>query len=299
MDYYYNSKLLPINLHASARDNFINHMDEINPELYVNGAVEQRDYRNVTHADRDALLGKAARPDEYKADIAKVERTSQKNIPACSTHAGSHFKQILDLSDTGRRKLSPISLWRFIKTFDGFAPNVGTTMEALMKGLAKFGLCDWDVLPTDFSLSEAIQAYTKLTDEQIDNADPKRIKEKYAITYYPDQDEVRDIIYTDKAAILLVRFDGRWYRSDTLTENGELKYGHFVCAYGYDKDWIYIIDSSDDVYSYKKLGRDYKFVAVGSGVDLPDAYVQGLIDQRKILQKIVELYRKLLGLMKK
>lgn len=264
------------------------------------GAIIQRDYRNVTHADRDALTGSVTvRPSSYMADVNWMERLSQKDIPACSSHAAAHLKMILDnASDRIQRKLSPIFGWRAIKTLvkDGFAPNVGTNIESLFKMLYAHGMCDYELLPTDFTLSEKDQAYTPLTEAQIDNADFK-VTDKYAITYYPTMEQVKDIVFKDKCAIILVRFDGSWFRSTKLETNGELKYGHFVCVYGYDEKYLYIIDSADDVYPFKKLGKEFKYVAVGSTIDIPDEELKKLIAKRKTLQQIVVLYRKLLELL--
>lgn len=264
------------------------------------GAIIQRDYRNVTHKDRDAFVGAAVpRPETYLPDISWLTRNSQKQIPACSSHAASHLKAILDSYENIKRRLSPISGWRAIKTIvkDGFPTSMGTTIEALFKMLKGTGMTDWDLLPTDFAIDEQKQAYTPLTQEQLDNAQPKIIK-SYAVTYYPSRDEIKDILYKDKVAILLLRFDDRWWRSDTLIENGEFKYGHFVCAYGYDKDYIYIIDSADDNYPYKKLGMFFQVGAIGSAIDMPDEEVKRLVQTRSLLQKIVELYRQLKTLLK-
>lgn len=266
------------------------------------GAIIKRDYRNVTHKDRDRLLGTATiRPKEYEADISWLTRNFQKDIPACSTHAGSHIKAILDnINDGIKRRLSPMSGWRAIKTLiiDGFPPNQGTNFESVFKMLAKYGMCDWDLLPTDFSLNETTQAFTPLTQEQLDNAQPKIIA-SYAITYNPTQDKIRDIIYQDKVAGLLLRFDDSWWHGSRLETNGDLKYGHFVCAYGYNEDYIYIIDSADDNYPYKKLGKNFNITAIGSAVDLPDEYVKSLVSRRTILQKLIELYRQLKALLNK
>jgi hypothetical protein len=266
---------------------------------FVSGAIVQKDYRNVTHADRDKYFGTVSvRPLTYTQDISWLEKNFQRNTPTCGAHAGSHLKAILDKKDTGINRYSPMFLWRALKLTDNFPPSMGTTLEAIMKALKAYGIADWNVLPTDFSLSETSQAYTTLTEAQKDNAQP-RIIDKFAITYIPTQDQVKDIMIKDGVVILLLRFDSTWFSGEVHETNGALTYGHFVVAFGYDENYIYVLDSADAVNPIKKVGKQFMISAVGSAIDLPDEEVKRLVSQRTILQKLVELYRQLKNLIKR
>lgn len=265
---------------------------------FTTGAIILKDYRNVTHIDRDNILGTGPIPEKFIPDISWHIQNFQGSTPTCGAHSGSHFKAFLDKSDTGVNRYSPMFLWRAIKTFDGFKPNQGTTIEAIMKALRSFGICDWSLLPSELSIDETKQAYTALTEEQKNNAQPRIIK-SYAITYTPTHDEVKSIIYKDKVSVLLLQFDGKWWSGTVHDSNGTKIYGHFVIAYGYDKDYIYVIDSADAINPIKKLGKGFDIKAVGSAIDLPDEEIIKLVSQRSILQKLVELYRQLKLLLSK
>lgn len=269
-------------------------MDNINL-----GATILRDYRSISHDEVDELLGSATSiPESQISDINWLIVNLQQNTPMCGPHSGTHLKALMDNEDTGKNRYSPAFLWRAIKTLDGFAPNQGTSIEAIFKALKEFGICDWDILPTDFTLSEQDQAYTKLTDAQKDNAQPRIIK-AYAVTYNPTNEQVREILAKYKYVILLLQFDGAWWSGSIHHSNGTKKYGHFVCSYGYDKDYIYVIDSADAINKYKKLSNTFSIKAIGSAVDLPDAYVKSLVDKKRTLQKVVDLWRQLKNLMNK
>jgi hypothetical protein len=75
---------------------------------------------------------------------------------------------------------------------------------------------------------------------------------------------------------LLIKCDNGFWGTTTPTFTQPL-YGHFITAYGYDPEYIYIVDSADptDADAFKKIAKQYItpqfFYEAGTGIDLPPA----------------------------
>jgi hypothetical protein len=213
----------------------------------------------------------------------------------CGSHAGTHLKMILDYFDTGAKVYSPNYLWIKIKQIDGYPLEVGTDMRSIFKTLQSYGVCDYDLLPNDFSISLQEYSNPEIINKELDeNAQPRIIKS------YAFGNDIKKDIYLNKAVIILIDIGETWWTREKI-EYPFIKKdgGHFVVAYGYDEDYIYVIDSADKQVPLKKLPNNYPIREIGTCVDLPDEVVKNLIKQKELLQKVVELLRQLLLWIKK
>jgi len=108
-------------------------------------------------------------PKYYETDVSKVKKLYQAQWPACGAHAGAHFKEIQEKDGN----LSPCFLWNKIKEIDGFPPKVGTDMRSIFKTLKSNGVCDYSLLPNDYSLTLANYTHRNITQKMLDDAKPK------------------------------------------------------------------------------------------------------------------------------
>lgn len=96
-----------------------------------------------------------------------------------------------------------------------------------------------------------------------------------------DFDSLCQAIYQNKAVLLLIKCDNGWWQGATPTFTTPL-YGHFVAAYGYDENGIYVVDSADPntAQALKYIGKQYItaefFFEAGTAVDLPPS-VQAIV----------------------
>lgn len=251
--------------------------------------------------DRDFKLGKITAPEPHPAryipDTTGMPTYYQGQYPACGAHSGAYFKVIQESLESGvPQSLSPRYLWSEIKKIDGFDPRDGTTMRAILKTLASRGVCDYALLPNTYDLS--LNEYTNppVSEELRKNAHP-RIIQSYAFLDDLSWYGIQNAIWSHKAVLLLLYVDEGFFGTNTPTCKSK-KWGHFVTAYGYDEDSIYIKDSTErnETLSWKKLGKDYlPFVReAGTAVDMKNIVVENLDMQVSLLKKLVELYKKLL-----
>lgn len=252
------------------------------------------DVRDVSY---EKLGSSRVLPEEHESPgLKKFYRSSQKNTPTCGAHAGAHAKQFLDFKDTGNQKYSPFYLWKKIKKIDGFPPSVGTDLRSILKTLKSWGVCDLALLK--YQGDKPIQVYSAddTTKEQDENAQP-RIIGSYAFMGN-NRELIKQAIYDNGAAILLLRFGDAWWGRKKMVSNEDQSYGHFVVAYGWNGDTLKVICSADDKAPEKEL--EYSFNISDSGVltDVPDEDIRKLITKRELLQRVVELL-KLLHIIKK
>lgn len=238
-------------------------------------------------------------PDEYMIDTSKIEKLFQNGFGTCSAHAGAHFKQIQEYLETGKsEKLSPRYLWIKTKQIDGVPLIDGSFMRAILKTLLSSGISDYSMLPNDYTIT--LQQYSDLgliTSEMDNNANP-RVIETYAFVNDLSLEGLKNAIYQNKAVLMRIVVDEGFFRTTTPTFT-QAKWGHLVCACGYDKDNILIIDSTEEEFPIKKIHKQYlRFITeAGTAVDADTELVRKLIQQKALLQKLVELYRQLLKLL--
>jgi hypothetical protein len=183
-------------------------------------------------------------PTEFKQDFNVLERLYQAHWPACGSHAGGIFKMIQEYLQTGKaEKLSPNHLWIEIKKIDGYKLEDGTDMRSIFKTLQDIGLCSYKLLPNDYSLDlEAYSNPRRVSTKMSADANRNKIK-AYAFSNI-DLSSIKQAIYNNKAVLLLIYCDDGWFGTNTPTFTKK-KYGHFVVGVGYDKNYIYVIDSTE------------------------------------------------------
>ena len=238
-------------------------------------------------------------PDAYQSNITWLKPLWQNGVPACTAHAAAHLMAILDYYDTGMNTYSPQFIWKIVKQFDGYPPEEGSDMRSILKALFS-GVCDYGLLPNEFP--DTLQDYTNsasLTQAMRANALPRKIQ-AYA---FGTPGNIRQDIYQNKAVMVFVDVNtnsGNWFgNSYPILNPNDDKSGHAICAYGFDADYIYIIDSADPNVPFKKLGKFYPLRETGTVVDLPDSVVKEQIRKLAILQQIVALYQQILKLLNK
>lgn len=256
---------------------------------------------------RDFKLGSVQSPipfpESFIQDVSQIKKLFQNGYPACGAHAGAHLKEIQEFLDTGKtQSLSPEFLWKEIKKIDGFKPEDGTSMGHIFKVLYNTGICDYDLLPNNYS--QNLEQYTnpkEITNEMTDNAVPKKIK-SYAYLEEPfAPDDIKRAIFQNKVVLFLMWVDDGFFGTTTPTFT-QFKYGHFVVGIGYDKKNFYILDSteSDTTKAIKTVPIvSLSFIReVGTAIDLPTAVVQALLDQQKsLMQKLVSALKDKLSLL--
>jgi hypothetical protein len=256
--------------------------------VILGGIEREKDGRDFSLEKAHELLGSITdRPN--KMEYPKIEQVFQKSYPACGSHSGVHLKEI---QEGGH--LSPAYLWKKIKMIDGYTPEVGTDMRSIFKCLQKNGVCLYDLLPNDYTLTLAqYSASTGITEVMEADAQP-RIIDSYAFLTDLSIGNIKTQSYLNKAVLLLIRCDDGFFHSSypTFTEK---KYGHFVVACGYDDGGVWVVDSTEVAFPYKYIKNEYQsFIKeAGTCVDLPNEVVEQLILKKTLLDKILELMKKL------
>lgn len=271
-----------------------------------------------TEDTRDYQLGKLQAPVPYPP-VFKQENAwelpifYQGNQPACGAHAGAWFKMFLDSYESKPRNYSPRFTWADIKSFDGIDPSLGTEIRAIMKSLANSGAADFFPLGNDVDLS--LNQYTHpttITAEMRQMALPRLI-DKYAFDGVPTWDSLKRAIYLNRAVIMRIEVGeefwtapsglSSWKESDILPLRSPKKVvsGHFVVAHGYDDQYVYFANSFSDTWGRKGHGyftKEYMphITHFMTAVDVPDTVLPLLLQQKSMLQKIVELLKAKLGL---
>ena len=217
--------------------------------------------------ERDLMLGAAAAPAKIPlalhVDLSWLKRNFQGKTYFCGEHAGTHLKAILDfvtLATQGRK--SPRYGAIKIKdpkspVYDGFAIDAGTDMRSIFKWLQKIGAADFEPLENDVTLPSPQYCNPKAVTPAIDaNAATSTIA-SYA---FGDTDyaSLCQYIYAKNAVLLLIKCDDNFWSTSTPTFSTP-KYGHFVTAFDYDQNGIYVLDSAepDDALAIKFIAKKF------------------------------------------
>lgn len=260
---------------------------------FQSGAIYTTRKEDFSLEKAHKLLGSSNIRPEY-VHPPKIEQVYQKSWPACGAHSGVHLKEVQENIETGlNNKFSPAFLWKKIKLIDTFRPEDGTDMKSIFKVLTSDGVCDYVMLPNIYT--ETLKEYTDasvLTKEMVDNAQP-RIISSYAFTR-TEIDNIKTQIWLNKAVLLLIRCDDGFFGTDTPTFKKK-PYGHFCVATGYDKNGIYVQDSTDIPFPVKYIKNEYEdfIIQAGTTIDLPNDVIEKLKYKITLLEKVVELLKKL------
>jgi hypothetical protein len=241
---------------------------------------------------RDILLGSVQAPVSipfpYIPDISWLVRNYQGDTAFCGEHAGSHFKPILDFANLAGSPIERKSpRYGVIKLkdpnsplYDGYAIDAGTTMPAIFKWLQKAGAADFEPLEDDVTLAMNVYCDPSVVTPAIDANAAQSLISSYAFGNTNFQ-SLCQAIYQNNAVILLIKCDDGFWGTSTPTFTTPT-YGHFVVAYGYDAEGIYVIDSAEpnNEFALKHILTQYItpqfFFEAGSAIDLPPVVKQAL-----------------------
>jgi hypothetical protein len=248
--------------------------------------------RERTKDPRDIQLGSVQAPvsipTAFLPHIAWLQRNYQGATPFCGEHGGTHFKAIIDnnsLPGNPTERKNPRYGTIKLKTpsspvYDGFPIADGTTLIAIFKWLEKVGADDYEPLENDILLP--LETYcdpSVVTPDMDANAAASTIN-SYAFSG-TDFESLCQAIYQNKAVLILIKCDDGFWGTSTPTFTTPTD-GHFICAYGYDENYLYIVDSADpdNNFAFKAIAKEYVtpefFFEAGTAIVLPPAVKQTL-----------------------
>ena len=258
------------------------------PSLPLNlGGLRSTDPRNVPLG---AVQAPAPYPATLKPDVSAVPTYYQNGQPACGGHAFAWFKSYLDFLNLQLAiARSPRFAYTIAKTLDGL-PNVeGTTGEALFKGGKYFGSPDLSLYPNDIHLPKPQYAdASQIPQAAKDNALQNKTG-AFAVAYNPRLERVKQIVAQNQATILLIWCDDGFFGTTTPTFTYKL-YGHFIVAYGYPENGVYIVDSTEptSAYSYKYIPASAfanGFIREAwTAVDIPNWQLLGITSNNDLIR---------------
>ncbi len=257
------------------------------------GAIERKyDPRDYKLDEVSEFLGQVTDiPETYTTNVGGITQNWQAQYPECGAHTASH---LIQLFEENKVRISPVFIWKWIKSIDGHTPEEGTDMRSILKTLQSKGGCSWDLLPTDYSQTLAQHTSLQSVTEAMNSDAQPRIIESYAFGKDISFEGIKRDIYLHKAVVLLIHCDSGFFGTQypTFTER---KYGHFVLAIGYDKDDIIVIDSTEKRFPIKHISKDYiGFVReTGTAIDASNDYIKELVTKQSLLQQAITLTMKL------
>lgn len=249
-------------------------MKEIN---YTHLGAKERE-QTLSDFHLGALTPLDAIPESFLPTYS-VPIEHQRKLPACGAHAGAEVIEIL----TQTPPVSPQYLWKRIKQIDGYLPTDGTDMPSIFKILQKKGVCEESLLSNDTTLP--LDVYTdpsSITTAMDANATLHTVN-AYAFQFNPSFDDIKRAIYHHKAVVLLLRVGAEWWTDKNgnnswqekdilpLRTNVAITSGHFVTAYGYDKNYVYFYNHWSNQWGRNGIGyfgADYvsRVIEIGTTV---------------------------------
>jgi hypothetical protein len=250
--------------------------------------------------DRDYKLGQIQAPiqipETYLPDYSWIIplRNYQGKLPTCSANADTHLRMAMDYDPLlPPPRYNPRFNWIEFKILDNYPLEDGTDMRTIFKANQNNGFCDYNLLDNDITLPLTTYSDPSVLNQTIvQNALPRRIQ-SYAFGE-TDYNSLAQHIYQNKAVLLLIKCDDGFWGTETPTFTTG-KYGHFVCAIGYDPvKGIMIIDSADPNYAIKFIAPQYLSFVIESGtmVELPPT-------KETLMTKLIAYLQLLVGLLKK
>ena len=220
--------------------------------------------------ERDLVLGAASAPVAIPASFIPdysswFKRNFQGQTEFCGQHAGTHFKVILDFvssNGTAQERKSPRYGVIKMKTpgspvYDGYPINAGTDMRAIFKWLQQVGADDFEPLENNVMLSTAQYCDAALVTPAEDANAKQSVISNYAFGN-TDYASLCQLIFAKKAVLLLIKCDNGFWGTAAPTFTTPM-YGHFITAFGYDENGIYIIDSAEpnEAFAIKHILKQY------------------------------------------
>jgi len=198
---------------------------------------------------------------------------------------------------------SPRQLYAICKRDDGLPNDEGTTLNAIFKALRDVGVSELAHCPNDIHLPKnQYRDAARITPAALIDASKNRTG-SWAFLSNVTLDVVKRAIWQNQAVILLIYCDNGFFGTTTPTFK-EKSYGHFVVAYGYDEDGVYVADSTEatSAFSYKYIPRaafDNGFIRQGAtAVNIPNWQLIGLTSpnavKRFVLTQLITLYTQVL-----
>jgi len=227
-------------------------------QLYIPdnpGCLE--DYQDDRDIPLSAIQKKEEIPEEFKRDLSKIEINEQRH-PSCIGHASAKVKESQELIELGDYKFSPRFIYALCKKYDDY-DGKGTYPRVAMKMLKKYGVCQDSLFPYDQDYQTYINT-SLISNEAYLDATKFRIKMYAKVA--PDFGEIKQAIYKNKVVLGGGTGSNEGWSQLPIKppKDGEKKWGHAIAFYGYDKDYIYFINSWGKNWGENGIGyfgRDY------------------------------------------
>lgn len=194
-------------------------------------------------------------PEEFKRDLSFIPIDAQGKHPACVGYAASKVKEGQELDEHQQFiDISPRFIYAMCKKIDGYSGG-GTYTRVAMKILKNYGACLEKGFPSNTSLSKDEFKNWELIPEPA-YIEAKKYKIKTYATVDKDWESLKQAIYQNK--IVLGGQTGSrngWSQLPLRPpQEGEKLFGHAIAYYGYDKNYIYFINSWSQNYGENGIG---------------------------------------------
>lgn len=215
-------------------------------------------------------------PEEFMTNVKKYGIDSQNGQPSCVGNASSKTKEHQEFLDIEKvLDLSPRFIYALCKKIDGYIGG-GTYLRIAMKVLQKWGVSTEKTFKSDYSLSlDKFKDWNEIPDEAFNEAVGYKIQSyaKVAATW----EAIKQAIYQN--GVVLSGATGSrngWSQLPIRPpEDGESTFGHAIALIGYDKDYIYFVNSWGSNWGEEGIGyfgKDYLPLlhSTWTSVDIPN-----------------------------
>ncbi len=249
--------------------------------------------------ERDIKLGKiqveSVLPEVYLPDYSDLPDLYQGQQPACGGHAGARGISIFEKKELGSSpKLSPRFVYAVCKTLDGIPDIEGTYGRTVMKVLKDYGIPTDDLFPNKIELGAGeYKDSSKITKEAYDDAKNRAISAYGEVSL--SKEAIKQAVYRNGWVLVLKR---PWVRNIYPD-------GHFFVIDGWDKDRLRFANSFGSNWGENGnswlTDEDLKdLLEAWSSTDQLNTWFTDVLKKKIfILQQMVQLYLKVLDLLKK
>ena len=279
-------------------------MEKITPHVPVFGINKSPvDYRDIPMAT--VVAAPTTLPSSGFVDISKLPVWYQRQIGACTGHAGGKLKQKLDSVDLNSvPQLSARFLYAIAKCKDGQQAQ-GTSPRNIAQALKDYGCATEATVPNDTTLDHETYVFNRKIENIPVAAFTEAVRYKisgYSFPNVKNLSELKTAVLNCNGAMLLVQVGQEWWTSKVgvtswsaadvlpLRAPKSIVSGHEVYLYGYTdvvengitRTKIYIFNSWSDQWGDKGMGWFYydeyaAFVIEAITVtDIPDSIASQL-----------------------